>query len=150
MPDYNDKNIPTLNDVIEDDQSDNTKQHDRETENTDKKRDISEDNAIETAPVNKDQTSENNAVTDDVAEFHEIASSTEDIQHIATNLLSELENDVASSMQSTTGTLRPDPDSLQAVINEVVDKLMPELEQQLKRMIHEALQDRLTKNSLDS
>lgn len=129
MPDFNPKNIPTLNDVIDDGLTDNDK---KEAEKHDSNPDNSEA-----------QQGDSNDKQGKLAEAPDILSSAEEVQHIVNTILSEPDNNRTFARQPPIDIPPDHSTSLQATVNSIVEQMMPQLEQQLKQLVRQNLEDKL-------
>jgi len=126
MPDYNPKDVPTLDDIIEKDITDNAESDDAGTEAAKNDLDLSSNESIDPD-------------TDDTI-IAETEPQTGDLNDIP-----EVESDNTEAIQSveTTPQVSVEPIAVELIVKDIVKQLLPDLEQQLTFLLQQALEEKL-------
>ena len=148
MPDFDPNNIPVLDDIIDDDSTDADEIDDTENENN---LDLFEENEAESAvdtesPIDTaDSHDDKDAINEKISplsvqyDYEEIYSGLA-FRHDDTVDDDQTENNAQDETDSLTSI---EPLVLEPIIESVVKQMMPDLEQQLRFLIQQALEERL-------
>ena len=151
MPDFDPNNIPVLDDIIDDDSTDADEIDDTENENN---LDLFEENEAESAvdtesPIDTaDNHDDKDAINEKISPlsvqygYEEIYSGLA-FRHDDTVDDDQTENNAQDETDSLTSI---EPLVLEPIIESVVKQMMPDLEQQLRFLIQQALEERLPKD----
>jgi hypothetical protein len=155
MPDFDPKDIPVLDDIVDDDSADTNGLDNDENENN---LDLFEENEAEAAAeaeLPKDTTDNHidlNAIDEKISQL----SIQYDYEEIYSGLAFRLDAPVKDDQQeintqNETGTLTTiEPLALEPIIESVVKQMMPDLEQQLRFLIQQALEKKLPSEIIKS
>ncbi len=145
MPDYNPKDVPILDDIIEKDLADNVESDNAEI-------------AIEDGLLEPDDTVIGAAEYDINQFLAESTGKDTDDTVIAdkepqADDLNEDKNDAAIidiASVETIAQVSAEPISVDLIVKDIVKQLMPDLEQQLKRLLQQALEEKLPEGIIKS
>jgi len=153
MSDFNPENIPVLDDIIDDDSSDTNELEGTENENN---LDLFEENETEpdTETETETETAYNHA---DIDAFNEKISQLAvqyDYEEIYSGLAFRLDGAVKDEqpeeniLNESESLTTIEPLVLEPIVESVVKQMMPDLEQQLRFLIQQALEKRLPSDIL--
>jgi hypothetical protein len=155
MSDFDPENIPVLDDIIDDDSADASELEGTENENN---LDLFEENEAEPAAETESpiDTADNQA---DIDAFNEKISQLAvqyDYEEVYSGLAFRLDGSVkdeqteVNTQDETDAPTTVEPLVLEPIIESVVKQMMPDLEQQLRFLIQQALEKRLPSEILKS
>ena len=128
MPDFDPDNIPVLDDIIDDDSTDANELDNSENEDD---LDLFEENETELAAEAESQI--------ETADNHDDKDTSNDDKDTSNEGVSQPLN-----VQDETDSLAAiEPLELEPIVKSVVNQMMPDLEQQLRFLIQQALEERL-------
>jgi len=155
MSDFDPENIPVLDDIIDDDSADTNELEGTENENN---LDLFEENEAEPAAETESQidTADNHA---DIDAFNEKISQLAvqyDYEEVYSGLAFRLDGAVKDEqpeeniLNESESLTTIEPLVLEPIIESVVKQMMPDIEQQLRFLIQQALEKRLPSDILKS
>ena len=151
MSDFDQKNIPVLDDIIDGDGTDNTKSDSIESENN---LDLFEDKTTEASTETEPQIDSIDEISDNDVNHQKttqpaITFNYEETYRGSDYQLGSKINAVAAGTEETQNQPDPtfplEPLVLERVVKNVVKQIMPDLEQQLRFLIQQSLEDELPK-----
>ncbi|NOQ69494.1 MAG: hypothetical protein GQ573_05255 [Gammaproteobacteria bacterium] len=165
MPDYNPKDVPTLDDIIEKAVTGDTESDAVETEATKNDVDLLSDESIDLPPVNTVFAAAEHDNPETVQHIDEESGETpvyfsadkaeDDPDKTGSTLSDYNENEDNSSIidqrsVEPAAQVSVEPISLELVVNNIVKQLIPDLEKQLKLQLKQALEESLPEEMVKS
>ncbi|MCK4674382.1 MAG: hypothetical protein KAT61_00585 [Gammaproteobacteria bacterium] len=163
MPDYNPKDVPTLDDIIEKAVTGDTESDEVETEATKNDVDLLSDESIDLPPVNTvfaaaehDNPETVQHIDEESGETSVYLSEDEDDPDKTGSTVSNYNENEDNSSIIDQRSVEPaaqvsvESISLELVVNNIVKQLMPDLERQLKLQLKQALKENLPEEIVKS